>query len=547
MFCNQSCKESSIYSCLMVFTCRNQVLLLGEYAEVVDAIHSRPPGSDIGVQRQSRLMMPASTLEETTNRSEEGPVLVLPLIRERGVCTKPPPLQLQLHHQSLIKRKAAEFRARSEVLTANPLKAGGANPLITDSTASGSTEHVYDSVDSVTTPTTTPEAAVVFGAQLGGSSKHPPIYHVLEGPTPVPHTSEPSPVNPQTSAPPKPPRSRQRIQSCAELDARSPETNEHPQLKSVQRQLSSVVAIYEGMPERERSASSLLLSPHVTRGAGRDSEMPQKDFKEHVYRALHESSHAKNTLQLAGKEQQHKEKTVKTNSENGSQVCFQKKAEASTVYKTKEHDFQSELPKIPQWMSSEIPKENRRPQHLAKKARAGGDSNRAEEGQYYAQPFANKRQSSAELFDDPAYCTQSCGGSQKLASSTDSAIETPHFDDPSYATPSPKSKQDITQSADSLFDDPKYNRSGATADSRSLGVRFDDPKYNPIQLRNVLTRRLMEGEQGVRHSSSADHFGASSGAEFSDDLEGKLRGGNSLTNLAEQRSGRGRGFKATNV
>ena len=505
---------------------------------MVDAIHSRPPGSDIGGLRQSRLMMPERTLEETTNRSEEGPVLVLPLIRERGVCTKPPPLQLQLHHQSMIKRKAAEFRARSEVLIANPLKAG-ANHLITDSTASDSTEHVYDSVDSVTTPTTTttPEAAAVLGAQLGGSTNYPPIYHVLEGPTPVPQTSEPSPVNPQPSVPPKPPRSRQRIQSCAALDARSPETNEHPQLRSVQRQLSSVVAIYEGMPERERSASSLLLSPHVTRGAGRDSETPQKDFKEHVYRALHESPHAQNTPQLAGTRQQHKEKTVKTNNENGSQVCFQKKAEESTVYKTKEHDFQSELPKIPQRMSSEIPKENMHPQHLAKKARAGGDSNRAEEGQYYAQPFVNKRQSSAEchVFDDPAYCTQSCGGSKKLASSTDSAIETPHFDDPSYATPSPNSKQDITQSADSLFDDPKYNSSGAIADRRSLRVKFDDPKYNPVQVRNVLTRRLMEGERkGVRHSSSADHFGASiysSGAEFSDDLEGKLRGGNSLTNL----------------
>ena len=502
-------------------------MLVGEYAEVADAIHSRTPGSDTGGQRQSRVITAERTLEETTNKADQGAVLVLPSTRNQR--NKPPPLQLQLPHQSLIQIKAAEFRARSEVLTANPLKAGGANPLINEGMASSSTDHVYDSVDAISTPTTTtPEAAKVLGAEAGASSsKYPPIYHVLEGPTPTPDSvseqSTPTSINPQPSVPPKPPRSRQRIQSCASFDE-----NDH---KSVQSQLRSVMVIYEGMPERERSASSLLFPPNVTRGAVRDSES--------------QPSTAKNMQKFAGKEQQAIKKTVKANSTNSSQVCFQKNGADSTVYKTKEHDFQSELPKIPQRMSSEMLKENKRPKQLSKKTKAGGDSTNDEEGHYYAQPFTKNRKYSAEcqLFDDPAYYAQSCGGSQKLASSTDSATETQTFDNPSYAMPSPKSKPDITQSADNLFDDPKYNSPGAAADSHSLRVRFDDSKYSQNQGRNVLRRHLLDRDRkGVCHSSSVDHFSGSSGSEYPDELRG-----NSLTNVADELSSRVHGLKVTNL
>lgn len=531
---------------------RRQVLLLGEYAEVVDAIPSRPPGCNSEDQRQSRVWLAERTTEESTNNAEEGPALVLPPlpVRERLRYTKPPPLQLQLPQQSLIQRKAAEFRARSEVVTANPLKAGRAFALISDRRESGKIDHVYDSVDAVTSPNTTPEAVKVLGAQQGGnSSKAPPIYHVLEGPTPVPDSGDepgtPAPVNPQPTVPPKPPRSRERIQSCASLDS---EISTQSQVKFIQKQLSSVMEFYQGVQDRERSVSSVALPPRAVRGEVRDSDTPQRDFKEHVYHTLEDSSTAKNMPQFSGKGQQHKEKTVKANSANISKMHYQEKAEESTVYKTKEHDFQSEVPKIPQQISSKMAKENKHPKQLSQKP---------EEGECYAQPYTRHRKPSAEcrLFDDPAYCTQSCSGSQKLDSSTDSAIESPNFDDPSYATPSgPKSRQDVNQSADSLFDDPKYHSPATKPDSptsRSLRVRFDDPKYNPTQGRNVLHKRLLERERkGVRHSSSVDHFSPSiysGGTEFLDHCEDKVRG-NSLTNLTEQVGDcRVRGLKATNV
>ena len=509
-------------------------MLLGEYAEVVDALHPNTTGQDNEAQSQRMVC-----ITERVPVEEDGQLADLPSMRERSKCLNPTVQQLKQHCESLAKKREAVLRTRSDAVTTNPHKLSVCDPL------KDNADHLYDSVNTLATTHSMPEEGKVVGAQENLGPKVPPVYHVLEGPTPKQPVTA-AVVEQETlthsmnspAAPPKPPRSRQRL-SCVSLDRTG------TGMKSIDKQLSSVMAIYEEVPDRERSNTSLLLPPHVVREA-RGGATPQDTAKDHVYHVLEELPSSQNTPEFAEPEKQHAKKTVKANTANVSQACRRENAQQFVVYKTKASNFQSELPKSPQPISQEMVGENKCPKHRQPKKVTNSHSS--------AEPCTNTVLApQCQLFDDPAYCTHSYGGSQKLASSTDSAISSPQFDEPSYATPFVKQGGNSSQSSDSLFDDPKYNSRGFTAERSTVGslrAKFDCPKHYPIHGRIILHRRLLEGERRkVRHSSSVEHFGPSvysSTDDLMDGSESKLRG-NSMTDLTHQSGNRVHKLKVTHL
>ena len=438
---------------------------------------------------------------------------------------KPTALKLQQQRESLVKETETAFRARSGVVTSNPLKV-----TVAENSAASNADHLYASVETITSSNTTPEAVKTSGDQC---HKPPPLYHVLEGPTPTePRSGALGEKRDSPCVPPKPPRSRPRIVSSISLDDRGTEPNG---LRSVDRQLSSVMAIYEEVPDRGRSKTALLLPLGPVKGAANDNKTPNTDNKQHIYHVLEEPC-------TGGHNNTSESPAAKIAAMvNNANAFHRENAEESAVCKTQQASFHSEVPKIPQRMPTEIAKENMCTKlDFSKKMTTDKGPTRV-----YTEPCTRRDTTpQCHLFDDSTYCTHSCSGSDKLASSTDSAIASPQFDDPCYATPSMRSKQgrNLSRSSDGLFDDPTYSSSEFKADRSTAGrvrVTLAGSKPRPMHGRNVLHRRVLEQERkGVRHSSSVEHFGhpsVNSNATSSSSVN-KFKG-NSMTDLSLQATG----------
>ena len=414
-------------------------------------------------------------------------------------------------------------------------------------------DHLYDSVDTLCSPK---PAALKLCLQEG-----PHVYHVLE-----------KPDSPKLT-PPVPPKPQQRRISTASLPpSGSDPLNKKLTLmpKSVDEQLSSVLAIYEEVPATKKTAASspsLLVPPRAPRPStgGKKEEMV-----DHVYHVLENS--AKN---MPSQDTQRDgarlitEQTVKENNCSVVQICREENAVECAVCETEEVCFQYNM--FPKRIISEpqgMTEDNKQAQQLSKKSAATAHGrndyeepilkNTPEENpkneaatNEYAEPFTKKLLEDGHkkcmLFDDPAYCThlfadENCrklsASSQEASSNTGSQ---PQFDDPSYACPSGISegrKGSVAELARVLFDDPKYNPAGIEMDSSrttgSLKVKFDDPKYQsmlPSHVRGGSVRK------SVRHSLSVEHFYTSSNAGLLASSEFMGKGSSSLHNLVDQTRG----------
>ena len=492
------------------------MMISGGYAEVADAIRLQSTGCE-GERRESVDQdyaciadeQPQETITEADGVTQTGNSSIRK--SKGGKPTKPtvipPPRQ-----QSLAKEKVAGVCSGGKAVSRH-----------------SSTEHLYDSLDE----------SLGSGDHLyhvlesSKTGNNPPLYHVLEGPTKVDapdggaEKALPKGLSPHPPAvPPKPLpglANKHRVQSCVGIHSVAlnnlPSTSgsvSHGK-KSIQNQVSSVMAIYEEVPAegKSRSSSSILLPPPLTK-AETKSGAAEKEKKEPVYHILEECSSAIDASRGPSdtKEPQKNEQTVKTNSDNVFQKDQRENGADLNVCQTDGA-----------WFHSELPRTTKQTPFV-----------KAEECKY-AEPISLKNKTETdhvcELFDDPAYCTQRHTTEKTV---TDNGLP----EEPSYATPSTGTKQTDSPSQPTpvLFDDPKYH-SPVVGEAGAGKVFFDDPKYQPANGPFHTTQRRVSGiKRGVvRHSSSVEHFSSliySNTTDFLDASERKSRGG-SLHDLTDKR------------
>lgn len=493
------------------------------YAEVVDAIRQKATAADdangvIVVQDYACIAdrSPDHMTEpgEVTTQGNNFPV------KREG---KSNVLLFPLRQHSLVKDKKAILHTRSECASHSESK-----------TPNSSTEHLYDSLNT-STSSQDPIYHILEPPRSMDQRDRPDgphFYHVLEGPTKAvnPDEGAPKSITPQPPLPPKPMSGfvyRHWMKSSvtvSPMDSQSDkktvsylQSNSTTSKRSISDQLSSVMAIYEEVPaERRETSSSLLLPPRVGKPG-----MPAQEKEDHVYPVLEAFSPVENMSRVP-QAMQNKEQTLKENNGSVMQTCDKQDEDK---LKTKEVCSKQELPK----MAKEQPLES------------------AEEKKY-AEPFSSQKRLSNDhvcnIFDDPAYCTQShtVGSTQKLGKDCEggSIVDQSHFDDPSYATPSvnfTKSKE-LNPHPECLFDDPQYNCTQIELNFPQT-MKVDDQHTSlneQLQKRKPLHSRVLEGgKQTVRHSSSVEYFSALVYSSTQDFLEtadhGVIRG--SMDNLTD--------------
>lgn len=502
-------------------------MTLGVYAEVADAVRqpstSQEDESRGSVDQDYADMANEQPQETVIDIDGEIPSGKSSVRKKRG--SKPtvlPPLPLR--HQSLATENVSAVSGGRRVVSHHD-----------------STEHLYDSVDE-SLGSRDHLYHVLESPKTGARQKDSQhLYHVLDGQTKVdiPDVGgEKALTKVGTACLPLPPKpllglaKQRRAQSCAITNPLPPLTQVHLQVTSGsvssgnKNQVRPPMAIYEEVPPvkgKNRSSSDVVLPPLLPKPDVR-SRTAEKG-KENVYHLLEKCSSVEGASRgpNGSTEQQENEQTVEVNSDNVSQNDQRENVTGSNVCKTEETCFQSELPKLPK----------RTPLGKADKHK-------------YADPASLKKGSPSlhvcEIFDDPAYCTQShTAVSSPTSVGVCAATEKALLEEPSYAMPSVKPKDSPNKPSLDLFDDPKYNKRsviGQAGASQTGAVLFDDPKYQPVLRQQVDIRRMPDIRRGVmRHSSSVDHFSSLIYANTNDFLNAsdkKFRGG-SLHNLTEKR------------
>jgi hypothetical protein len=484
------------------------------YAEIGDAIHQQVATADNTgnavqdfVSISDRSPDPLPTPEEMTPSMTPSDDECLSH-REGSKRVKPTLLPFPLRRPPLDKEKEDKVRTRSECIS------------------SSSAEHLYDSPDKFKS-SRDPLYHVLEPQKTGDKMNcpdSPHLYHVLEGPTKptnldvvakkeTPIIAAPAPGPP---LPPKPPScfvNRHRMTSCSaapsvcmEQPKDKKQVHDLPSAatRSVNAQLSSVIAIYEEVPGHKREPSpSISLPPKGVKPEMQDGGAGQEK-KDHVYHVLEAFSPIDERLHVPHG-RQHKQKQdeiVKNNVGSVSQTFSKQNDEESNVCKTDVICFQLALPNMTKQPSPE-----------------------STEGNKYTGAFSSENRKAdahtheCHLFDDPTYCTHKHN-------------TPPQFDDPSYATPmvSLSLHQDQIRHRKAQFDDPQYSCTPV-----SVKVKFDDPKYQllpkmheGLQMEHPMRRSKLKGKKIFRHSSSLENFGVSIYSSTSDLLEAtnqKVRGG----------------------
>lgn len=456
-------------------------MIVEDYAEVLDALHSPTADTNNGVSGQNSTCMTDSSPDHVTK--DEGTTTPENILNKRESKRKLT-LSIPLRRTSVV-----NDRAISECTSSS----GNTIPK-------SSTEHLYDSID-------------VHASGQG------PVYHVLEPPNSAGQQDLPV-GNPEKTAtlPPVPPKPktgfafRHRLETCATVSPtefhgeKKAFANSHR--RSVIDQLRSVIAIYEEVPTDKKESSSIALPPRPAKQETQRDNTEQK--KDHVYHVLETCTppepHEKSTSHVIShtlREQQKQEEPLKENKPSVTKTRSNVDERIFNVYQTRDE------PQLP--MGTKPPEENTYAEPVAPKRKLGDDK------------------SHACFFDDPSYCTQSHGArhTSKMGNEQSSIKPSP-YDDPSYTTPIVRAKKNEGPSPNTecLFDDPKYNCAKvSTNDSK---VKFDDPKYHlPFHTDQQPQRRKVPCKKLPRHSFSVDNMCGSvysSTEEFLDASEQSVRG-----------------------
>lgn len=370
--------------------------------------------------------------------------------------------------------------------------------LAASQTPNTSTDHLYDSLDTPIEPDSPFYHTISSSNKASDSPGEGPIYHVLEGPPSGPVAAGASKYlsNTTKSQPPIPQKlaivNRPRMNTCVtnpRVTQGSNITTGIPRSLStscrvpVSQQLSSVMSIYEVVPE-DRSPSVLLPpKPIKSPVMPRQKEEAEKAEEVHIYHVLEVGSPTECQTgapkQLPNQQQQTNNWKLKENSNSVSQIV---RTESDGICNGSTESCKS------------------KPVNLKRKP-----VGEMKEDSEYAVPNIHRQDTErTSQFDGQSHCSQPSATNKQSPLTTLSKTVKQPVDDVSYATPT-TGGYTLSQL---IFDDPQYDCSQTATPVQperptQIPIEFDDPKYQA-----PLSQKLSDtaaGTKSKRSLSTAHH------------------------------------------